>query len=145
MATGRLSEQAVQETVDDVVSRGTDDWVHLPEVLYRVRDNAARYDVTLSEDEQLDAGLEVVRRVLDAGYMVAGRYQKGDTGFVPWDLDPAASYERIEREWRAFENPGRIMVSEVCWLSNTPLGNEHGLAVLDEVNARFTWPPAKHS
>jgi hypothetical protein len=145
MATGRLSEQAVQETVDDVVSRGTGDWVHLPEVLCRVRENAARYDLTLSEDELLDAGLEIIRRVLDAGYMVAGRHPKGDTSFVPWDLDPAASYERIEREWREFENPGRIMVSEVCWLSNTLFGNEHGRAVLDEVNERFTWPPTKRS
>lgn len=129
--------------VDDVVSRGTDDWVDVCEVSTRVRANAARYGFTLSVDAQLDVALEVIRRVLDAGYMVAGETPGGGRGFVSWELDPSASYECIEREWRAYEHPEEINISEVCWLSNTPLGNEHGLAVRDEVNRRFTWPHRK--
>jgi hypothetical protein len=140
MATGQLNDTVIGEIVDDIVSRGASDWVNLHELRWRVTEHASLHNIELSEDEKIDASIEVIRRVLSQGLMTAGSIPgRDDSGFRSWDLDPQRSAERIEREWRALHQP--LQGPEICWLANTPVGTERGLAARAEVNRRFNWPP----
>ena len=162
MATSRLNEDIINDVVDDVLVGGADDWVHLPELTFKLTRNATHHGIELNEEDKVDLSLKVIYKVLTQGLMVAGDLPKSDPAvsdamrrrdwealrklrdsspkhLVAWALEPAAAYEQIEREWRLHDRAYKL--GEGCWLENTDTGNERGLAMRDEVNHRFNRPP----
>lgn len=133
-----LSEEQILEIVDEIVSRGLIDWVHMPELDWLVKTNASRHGVDLDWSSRVVVGLEVLRITFEKGFMVPGDYTKWTNGFVPWELDHQKAIERIESNWRAIGED--IVFGDVCWFANTEAGNEYGKTVLDAVNKRNNWP-----
>ena len=128
------------EMVDDLLVRGSDDWVMLTELDWVVKSNATRYGVSLDPSARISVGIEVLRRVIENGLMQPGDVIKEPPEFVTWDLSGPAALERIESGWRALgEN---LQMGDVCWLENTSAGDSHAEAVLEQVNRRANWPPS---
>ncbi len=130
MTSHELPETVIAEALDEVVVRGADDWVMLTEVDACLISAAARHDVAL--EDRVEVALEVVRRALEDGLMVAG--DVGDAGFAPWNSSPTAAFARIADEWRAI-GPSLTM-GDIGWLDTTPAGEARADEVRDQVNAR---------
>ncbi len=140
MTVEGVTEATIQEMLDDLVVRGADDWVMLSELGGIVTSEALRHDVDLPPSERITVGVEIVRRVLERGFMTPGSVGMQPPGFVPWNVDPATAIEQIDRAWRvAGEN---LAMGDVCWLANTPDGDVYAERVRQEVNARVGWPPS---
>ena len=98
--------------IKDILVSGADDWVALGEITCQLGPG-------LTDDEILRATLEIVRQLLDAGWM-----EIGDTSphFVPrgWTTDQALEW--IEQEWH--RQGGGAAQAYMCWFANTPAGDE---------------------
>jgi hypothetical protein len=132
MTSDPLPDAVIGEALDEVVVRAADDWVMLSEVDGCVSSAAARHDVALLPGVRIEAGLEVVRRVLEGGLMVAG--DVADSGFTPWESTPAEAFERIAREWR--EAGTGLTMGDIGWLDTTRAGEAHADRARDAVNVR---------
>jgi hypothetical protein len=100
------------QLIKDILLSGADDWVALGEITCQLGPG-------LTDDEILRATLDVVRQLLDAGWM-----EIGDTSprFVPrgWTTDRALEW--IEQEWPRL---GRGAERDyMCWFASTPTGDE---------------------
>jgi len=115
---------ATDAQIDDLVSRGADDWVHMAEVAWVARSAGG----ATTDDEIRVVSLDLIREVLVAGLMEAGDLTR--QGFFAWGLAPTEALNRIERSWELLDRdpaPG-----DVCWLENTEAGN-HRAASSHEV------------
>jgi hypothetical protein len=135
-----VTEDSLEEMVDDLVVRGSDDWVMLSEVSWLVTNNALRHGIELQTQARITVGLEVLRRALERGLVSPGSVEKQAPTFIPWNVDPSSAIEQIEQSWRSVgEN---LQMGDVCWLANTPAGNSLAEIVRPKVNARADWPPS---
>ncbi len=135
-----VDDALIQEMLDDLVVRGSDDWVMLTEVDWVVKSNASRHGLDLDVPARITVGIEVLRRALGSELMVAGDVIDEPQGFVPWGVDSSVALERIESGWRVAGDG--LQMGDVGWLANTPEGSRLAEGVLDEVNARADWPPS---
>jgi hypothetical protein len=129
-----ISEDVIQEMIDDLVLRATDDWVMLVEVEEVVKRNAARNGLVLDVLARITTGLELIRRGNEVGLVIPGDVIDTSPGFVPWDMSLPDALERIEREWRAAGD--NLQIGDVCWLANTPAGDVYAQVVRNRVDAR---------
>lgn len=106
---------SVDEYIDEVLKRGLDDWIQAAEVVSVVRSSGGE----TSEARMREVALEVIAAVLRRGLMKAGDVTKD--GFVEWNMMPDESLERITAGWNALAKSPEL--GEVCWLSNTSLGD----------------------
>jgi hypothetical protein len=100
------------QIVMDIVVSGADDWVALGEITCRLGPG-------LTDDEILHATLEIVREVLDRGWM-----EIGDTSpeFIPRGWTTAQALTWIEQEWHRLGSGAEQ--DYMCWFANTPVGDE---------------------
>ncbi len=101
----------------DFLIEGLDDWIGLWRFARSVRDE--RPDGT--SDEVRERSMPMVRELVVGGYMRPGRLTEDRPGFSEWEEDAEAAVERIEREWRELGRDPNI--PDVCWFSNTELGD----------------------
>jgi hypothetical protein len=137
---GAIHDAIMGEILDELAVRGSDDWVMLTEVDASVRKAAARHHIALSLDRRIAVGLEVLRRALECGLMIAGDVVDRAPGFVRWDLGLPATLERIGREWNA--TGADLQMGDIAWLANTPAGETRAEDALGRVNARDGWRDA---
>jgi hypothetical protein len=100
------------QVVKDILVSGTDDWVAFGEITCQLGPG-------LTDDEILHATLEIVRELLDRGWM-----EIGDTSpdFVPrgWTTHQALTW--IEHEWYRLGSGAKR--DYMCWFANTPAGDK---------------------
>lgn len=110
---------SVKQTVDDcssaIMERGLDDWVDAAEVAWVARSVGG----ASGDDETRDLSIAVIRNVLTRGWMTIGDVTTA--GYTPWRLDVEASVKRVSEAWKKSSRP---RLGDVCWLSNTELGDE---------------------
>jgi len=100
------------QIIKDILVSGADDWVAFGEITCQLGPG-------LTDDELLRASLEIVRDVLDRGWM-----ELGDTSpeFISrgWTTHQALTW--IKQEWHRL---GRGAARDyMCWFANTPAGDE---------------------
>lgn len=121
MATGTV--------IADLLVSGTDDWVDMASVVSAIIDIE---HLTVQQPELLrERALDVVERVLAAGFMEAGETPRGGPGFVGWRLGVPETMSRIIYLWDHLrgelgDKAPLPQMSEICYLRNTDLGNELG-------------------
>lgn len=114
MATGEL--------MDRLLVAGLDDWLHLADVAWAVRDDRPE----LAEADLIRAGIDVIRGLLEGGLAEVGDVTDG--GFLAWDLHADEATSRVERRWTQL---GRDPVpGDICWVANTRRGDQAALALL---------------
>ncbi len=101
-----------EQVIDNILANGADDWVPLV-VLVR------QFDATLAGEALLRSCISVVEEGLTSGWVMVGDL---NPRFVAWPLTTASVLARIEQEWRALGRAPEL--GEICWLANTPAGNE---------------------
>lgn len=103
--------------IDELVMRGLGDWVMAAEVVSVVKERA-----TLDQDEAIRSeAMACIRAVVERGLMIVGDVT--DDGFAAWEATQQESLARAEAAFDALT--GLPNLGEVCWLSNTPAGDEH--------------------
>lgn len=132
-----LDGAAMQQMIDDLVVRASEDWVMLTEVDWIVKNHLSRHDADVSVESRVDVGLDILSRVFQCGLMRAGTVSDQPPGFEPWDGAWPEVISRIERGWR--ERVGSLQMGDVCWLANTASGDSRAEAVRTEVNERARW------
>jgi hypothetical protein len=105
------------EIIDEVLLAGLDDWVMPCQVDYFA--GHQRPDAT--PDQLIERGIRTVERMLRDGLMEVGDVT--DDGFRSWDVPSAEAVSRIRSEWKRLDR--RLEMGDICWLSNTTLGEEH--------------------
>ncbi|OLZ47245.1 hypothetical protein [Amycolatopsis keratiniphila] len=103
-------ERAVAPTLDD----GLDDWVPVDTLIW----NAIQ---VVPKDSDRFAGFfaTVLDYLLREGLMIVGDI--GDTGFEPWTSSIEDTVERVTRDCQAVDWAPQ---GSLCWLSNTPKGDQ---------------------
>jgi hypothetical protein len=110
--------------IEKVLFSGLADWVTLYDV------HRLAFDVGGAKDEE-DARrltIETIRRLLDDGLAQVGDVSDG--GFFPWATSLEDSLRRIEKEWASLNR--EFFPGDVCWLANTPLGDQLASRFLQE-------------
>jgi hypothetical protein len=136
MISPGVPEEVLGEILDELVVRGSDDWVMLVEVDASVVRATARARMLVSSDARIGMSMEVLHHALGCGLMVAGDVIDR-AGFQQWKLSAATSLERIGREWRAAG--ASLQMGDICWFANTTKGETRAERVRDTVNARADW------
>ncbi len=115
--------------VNRALIAGTDDWVHASDLVGIVGE---------SNIEDLEAlrlmWIGLVSELLAKGLMVPGDADRD--GFHPWGYDFGRSMERIVGELDAI-GLAELRPGSVCWLNNTPVGEELGQAALS--SGKYAW------
>lgn len=78
--------------------------------------------VDAGDENVPEVSFAILEHLLLNGLMEAGDVT--DAGFVPWPVDPTEALSIIKAEWRKFDKLPNL--GDVCWLSNTALGDELG-------------------
>lgn len=135
--TADVTDDLLEEMLQELVVNGADDWVMLDGVAHTVTTTTERHGIQqLGIDDRISVGLDLIRLALKRELMVAGDV-RDPVGFVAWSVDEAATLDRIERGWR---NAGdNLAMGDVAWLANTPAGDAYAETVLDAVNHRHGW------
>ncbi len=113
--------------IEELLRRGSDDWVDATEVAWVARSVGG----ATSEDEVRDLSLRVLRELLGRNLMDVGMVT--ETGFTAWEVPVDQALRRIESEWRAL--PKGPDLGEICWLNLT----EKGSVRADKLS-RPPWP-----
>ncbi len=104
--------------LDDLVQRGLADWV-----TYGEAEAAIESNLGIGETDTLGLVLSVFKRVLELRLMEFG--EVSEDGFHNWGLDMTGTLDRIRDRRVHLDHvpwPG-----DVCWLANTPEGNERAI------------------
>jgi hypothetical protein len=101
--------------IDDLLLRGSDDWVTAAEVAWLAKSVGG----ATSDQEIEQVAFAAMSDVLRSGLMQVGDVTDG--GFFEWDVSPDDALERVIREWRGLGRSPEL--GEVCWLANTPAGD----------------------
>jgi hypothetical protein len=112
---------ATDTLIDELVIRGTDDWVTAAEVAW-IAKSVGRAP---TNNDIKTLSVELIHAVLQAGLMEAGDVTDG--GFFGWGVSPNEASARIERSWEQLDRLPNL--GEVCWLANTEAGDQRGHAV----------------
>jgi hypothetical protein len=107
----------LKELFDELLVHGNDDWVDASEVVSII---ITIEEIPHTEKEKIRLlTFELIRKVVEEGYMVIGSVQKG--GFKKWGFSMEESLQKVERDWKELgNNPG---LGQICWLCNTEEGN----------------------
>jgi hypothetical protein len=106
--------------VDELLRRGSDDWVSASEVA-----GVAKFTggvTTLDEIRKLS--LEMVEKVILEGYMKIGDVKKD--GFHEWTCSPQEAISKVGHIWQSFKEWPRV--GDICWLAIT----QNGVQVFSE-------------
>jgi len=98
----------------DVLNAGLDDWVPLAAIGTFARRLGATSDVEAS-----DMGVAAVRELAEKGLVSIG--EVSNEGFTEWQAPLEDSLIKIEKAWRSLHQD---QWGFMCWLSNTPTGDE---------------------
>jgi hypothetical protein len=100
-----------EHVIKDILISGVDDWVAFGEITCRLGPG-------LTEDEMLQATLEIVREILERGWM-----EIGDTSpeFVPRGWTTHQTIAWIEHEWHRLGSGAAR--DYMCWFANTDTGD----------------------
>lgn len=138
--TADVTDNLLEEMLQELVVDGADDWVMLDGVANTVTTTTERHGIQqLGIDDRISVGLDLIRLALERELMVAGDV-RDPVGFVAWGVDEAATLDRIERGWR--DAGDDLAMGDVAWLANTPAGDAYAETVLDAVNDRHGWRPS---
>ena len=107
--------------IEDLVAHGVDDWVDDAWVFGNIASRAA-----LSVEDRLPIAIGVITFSLVKGFVIAGDVMDG---FQPWAMSASQSVRAISERWLTREDPA-VRPGDICWFSNTAVGEELGLAVL---------------
>ena len=111
-----VDDALIQEMLDDLVVRGSDDWVMLTEVDWVVKSNASRHGLDLDVPARITVGIEVLRRALGSELMVAGDVIDEPQGFVPMGRRflsrSRKDRKRLASRWRRSPNGRRGLAGE---------------------------------
>ena len=110
--------QSLQLCIDNLLMRGTDDWIDASEVAgiaFEVGGAKSTDDVRL-------LALAVIRHVVQEGLVEVGDVTTD--GFRRWSTSTNECIERVEREWNALGRNPRL--SEIAWFQNTAAGDLRG-------------------
>jgi len=107
----------------DVVERellieGLDDWIGLWRFARDTRDE----NPEATGDEIRERAMGRVRRLLVGGLMRPGKLEQDRCGFSEWGLSTEDAINRIERAWHELGHDPNI--ADICWFSNTELGDQ---------------------
>jgi len=108
--------------LDEILVRGLDDWIQACEVQSCTIEVCGAH----TGDEMRRLSLAIIRHALELGLVRVGDVTTG--AFRPWPGDVDAIVRRVEREWMALEDGPNL--GDVCWLANTPAGDERARRVL---------------
>lgn len=100
--------------MDELVIRGTDDWVMAAEVAHIARSMGR----ALGAESIRGLSIILIGRLLEDGLMEIGEVSDG--GFFEWGLPIDEAIERADRAWNDLGRPPNL--GEVCWLANTGKG-----------------------
>lgn len=104
----------LQSMIEELVTRGSDDWVDAAEVAW-----VAKSIGGVRDDESMRVlSIALIRRVLEDGLMEIG--EVGDGGFFEWGLPVDEAVDRADRAWRDLDRAPNL--GDVCWLANTEEG-----------------------
>ena len=129
MTEGAGGSAATGTVIADLLVAGTDDWLDMADVVSSL---VVIEHLTAEQPELLRArALDIVERLLAAGFMEAGETPRGGPGFVSWELDVRDAMARIVHLWDHLRDHRGVRVllpglSDVCYLRNTDLGDELG-------------------
>jgi len=113
---------AMTELALDVLNRGLDDWVYLAEVEYLIRTHYGD-ELPSSIKSRCIALIEhlLANKLVEVGDLTT---VDGSVQFVSWNRGVDASLRELEQRWSRFGGPrDESGASDVCWLSNTEVGN----------------------
>jgi biotin synthase-related radical SAM superfamily protein len=100
----------------ELLKHGIEDWIQAAEVVSIVKSNSEINDYEKLRKDTL----VIIREVVEMKLMILGDVD--ESGFHSWDISVEKSLEKVEKEW---DKLGRLpMLGELCWLSNTQLGDE---------------------
>jgi len=125
MATGTV--------IADLLAAGTEDWLDMTDIISSLIDIEG---LTKNQPELLrERTLDVVERLLAGGLMEAGLTPDTGTTFLAWDLGVQETMARIVYLWDHLRNvhgePAQLpRMGDICYLANTPIGNEIGELLL---------------
>ena len=104
----------LRRCIDDLLKRGTDDWIQAAEVASVARTVGG----ATGEEEVRDLSLRVLRELLERDLMEVGMVTA--TGFTAWEIPVDQALDQIEREWEVL--PKGPDLGEICWLNLTEKG-----------------------
>lgn len=104
----------LQPMIEELVMRGTDDWVMAAEVAWIAQSIGDAH----CAGSIREFSIALIRRVLEDELMEIG--EVGDGGFFEWGLPIDEAVERADRAWRDLDRAPNL--GDVCWLANTEKG-----------------------
>ena len=116
---------------DEILVRGRADWVDFSEMYWLVR----KWSLAHALDPRLEV-VNLLRRLLSDRLVRIGTVVRG-SGFVPWDLNENEIIDRLLYEWNALDHEPRM--GDVCWLANTPAGDQRATEVLSHPDPDKRW------
>lgn len=98
----------------DILQAGLDDWVPLAAI-----DGLARRAAARPGADAVDLGVAAIRELVERDLAVVGEVSDG--GFFQWPESLELSLDRIATAWRSLPS---AEWGFICWLDNTPAGDE---------------------
>ena len=127
---------AFDACIRELLMQGTEDWVHAALLAWIAQSPGG----ATSPEAQRTLSIRLITEVLIKGYMEIGETTagRGANAFGKWDVPMDEAISRVEREWKHPEElPVTRLMSypqpgDICWLSNTSLGDSLGRQFLSE-------------
>lgn len=116
-------QQLVSKVVVEVLEEGLDDWVQVWQIASLVVEVAGVFEPIAVRR----LGLQVIRYLLESHLMEVG--DVNEVGFKRWEMPLDKSLAAIESDWPTDRIP---TLGDMCWLSNTELGDSHAKIVLTD-------------
>ncbi|MFT4049173.1 MAG: hypothetical protein QM648_04960 [Solirubrobacterales bacterium] len=115
--------------LEDLLTRGVDDWVSASELMAVSGDIGAQ-----SDEDRRTIAIGVATHAILEGLVEPGGVT--NDGFVPWAIPPSEAVIRMAREWLERDDPD-VIPGELFWLRNTDSGDRMGRHVLSEDGPEF--------